>query len=88
MPRDNVPKAIEMMPKIEALGGETEVKLTALAPVCADGMDSVMISYWFKSTAALGNAIDNIGMPEEYQSIVTQASELGRLLRSRIVTMI
>ena len=45
MPRDNVPKAIEMMQKIEALGGETEVKLAALAPVFADGMDSVMISY-------------------------------------------
>jgi hypothetical protein len=88
MSRDNVPKAVEMMPEVEALGGETEVKLTALAPVFADGMDSVMISYWLKSTAALGNAIDNIGMSEEYQSIVTQASELGRLLRSRIVTMI
>ena len=88
MPRVNLEKAIEMMPEIEALGGESDVKLTALAPVFAEGMDRIMISYWYKSMEALGDGIDNVGMSDEFRSIVMRASKLGTLLRSRVVMMI
>ena len=37
---------------------------------------------------ALGDGIDNVGMSDEFRSIVMRASELGTLLRSRIVVMI
>jgi hypothetical protein len=56
--------------------------------VIADGLDRVIVSYWFKSMEALGNGIDNVGMSEEYQAAVIKASELGTLLRSRILVMI
>ena len=88
MPRANLPKAIEMMPEIEALGGESDVKVTAVAPVFAEGMDRIVISYWYKSMEALGDGIDTVGMSEEFQSIVMRASELGTLSRSRVVMII
>ena len=88
MPRANIAEAVGMMPDIEAMGKEMDVKLTSVAPVIADGLDRIMVSYWFKSMEALGNGIDNVGMSEEYQAAVMKASELGTLLRSRIVVMI
>ena len=88
MPRANIGEAVEMMPEIEAMGKEMDVKLTSVAPVIADELDRIIVSYWFKSMEALGNGIDNVGMSEEYQAAVMKASELGTLLRSRIVVMI
>ncbi len=88
MPRANLSKAIEMMPEIEAMGGATDFKLTAVTPAIADGLDRFVISYWFKSMEALGDGMDSVGMSDEYQSIVMRASELGTLSRSRVVMMI
>ena len=88
MPRGNLSKAIEILPEIEAMGSDFDIKVNGVVPVMANDLDRLMVVYWAKSLEALGNSIDHVGMSEAFQKKVVETSELGTLLRSRVLRMI
>lgn len=88
MPRGNLSKAIEILPEIEAMGSDFDIKVNGVVPVMANDLDRLMVVYWAKSLEELGNSIDHVGMSEAFQKKVVETSELGTLLRSRVLRMI
>ena len=82
--RKAMPKAIELLSKIEPLMDNVDSKILALRPIIADKMDSLFVVYYFSSIASMGEVIDNVGMSEEFQLLVNEANEYGKLVSSNV----
>lgn len=82
--RKSMPKAIELLSKIEPLMDNVDSKILALRPIIADKMDSLFVVYYFSSIASMGEVIDSVGMSEEFQLLVNEANEYGKLVSSNV----
>ena len=60
-------------------------KMLALRPIIADKMDTLFVVYYYSSIASMGEIIDRVGMSEEFQKIVNEASEYGTLTTSNVL---
>ena len=78
MPRSNMKKALEIIGEIDAMTTD-EWAISAAVPITGADMNSFLAAYQFKSFVIMGKCLDEIGMSEKMQDIVSRASELGTL---------
>ena len=85
MERKSMPKAIELLSKVDEIVQKEDSKMLALRPIIADKMDALFVVYYYSSIASMGEIIDRVGMSEEFQKIVNEASEYGTLTASNVL---
>ena len=83
-----MPKAIELLSKVDKIVQKEDSKMLALRPIIADKMDTLFIVYYYSSIASMGDIIDRVGMSEEFQKLVNEASEHGTLTASNVLVSI
>ena len=59
-----------------------EISVCGVLPVLSPEMDTMVAVYQFESMEDAGRLTDQVGMSSEFQQIVSQASELGTLIRA------
>ena len=88
LPRENLQDALSLLPEIEKLGKSHDFKMMAVVPVIADDLGRMVVAYYNKTMEDLGKTIDEVGMSEKFQKIVTKANTFGTLEKSRVVKII
>ena len=88
LPRENLQNALSLLPEIEMLGKSHDFKMMAVVPVIANDLGRMVVAYYSKTMEDLGRTIDEVGMSEEFQKIVTKANTFGVLEKSRVVKII
>ena len=88
LPRENLQDALSLLPEIEKLGKSHDFKMMAIVPVIADDLGRMVVAYYNKTMEDLGKTIDEVGMSEKFQKIVTKANILGTLEKSRVVKIV
>ena len=88
MDRKSMPEAIELLSKVDKIVQKEDSKMLALRPIIADKMDTLFIVYYYSSIASMGDIIDRVGMSEEFQKLVNEASEYGTLTASNVLVSI
>ena len=88
LPRENLQDALSLLPEIEKLGKSHDFKMMAVIPVIADDLGRMIVAYYNKTMEDLGKTIDEVGMSEKFQKIVTKANTFGTLEKSRVVKII
>ena len=86
--RENLQDALSLLPEIEKLGKSHDFKMMAIVPVIADDLGRMVVAYYNKTMEDLGKTIDEVGMSEKFQKIVTKANTLGTLEKSRVVKIV
>ena len=79
MKKDKMPMAMEMFEEVKGMCEKVDVNPVLLTPVTGDNMSSMIIAYGATSLEASGKAFDQMGMTEEFQSLVSRAAEFGEL---------
>ena len=79
MKKDKMPMAMEMFEEVKGMCEKVDVNPVLLMPVTGDNMSSMIIAYGATSLEASGKAFDQMGMTEEFQSLVSRAAEVGEL---------
>ena len=79
MKKDKMPMAMEMFEEVKGMCQKVDVNPVLLTPVTGDNMSSMIIAYGATSLEASGKAFDQMGMTEEFQSLVSRAAEVGEL---------
>ncbi len=85
MQRKSMPKAVELLSKVDEIVQKEDSKMLALRPVIADKMDALFVVYYYSSIASMGEIVDRVGMSEEFQKLVNEASEYGTLKSSNVL---
>jgi hypothetical protein len=88
LPRENLQDALSLLPEIEKLGKSHDFKMMAIVPVIADDLGRMVVAYYNKTMEDLGKTIDEVGMSEKFQKIVTKANTLGTLEKNRVVKIV
>ena len=88
LPRENIQDALSLLPEIEKLGKSHDFKMMAIVPVIADDLGRMVVAYYNKTMEDLGKTIDEVGMSEKFQKIVTKANTFGTLEKSRVVKIV
>ena len=88
LPRENLQDALSLLPEIEKLGKSHDFKMMAIVPVIADDLGRMVVAYYNKTMEDLGKTIDEVGMSEKFQTIVTKANTFGTLEKSRVVKIV
>jgi hypothetical protein len=88
LPRENLQDALSLLPEIEELGKSHDFKMMAIVPVIADDLGRMVVAYYNKTMEDLGKTIDEVGMSEKFQKIVTKANTFGTLEKSRVVKIV
>ena len=79
MKKDKMPMAMEMFEEVKGMCEKVDVNPVLLTPVTGDNMSSMIIAYGATSLEASGKAFDQMGMTEEFQSLISRAAEVGEL---------
>tara|TARA_X000001036_G_scaffold396918_1_gene398773 strand:- start:586 stop:1212 length:627 start_codon:yes stop_codon:yes gene_type:complete len=77
--KDKSQMVMEMFEKVKTMCEKVDVNPVLLVPVTGDNMSSMVIAYGATSLEASGKAFDQMGMTEEFQSLVSKAAEVGEL---------
>ena len=85
MNRKSMPKAIELLSKVDEIVQREDSKMLALRPIIADKMDALFVVYYYSSIASMGEIVDRVGMSEEFQKLVSEANEYGTLTSSNVL---
>ncbi len=85
MNRKSMPKAIELLSKVDEIVQKEDSKMLALRPIIADKMDALFVVYYYSSIASMGEIVDRVGMSEEFQKLVSEANEYGTLISSNVL---
>lgn len=88
VPRENLQNALSLLPEIEELGKSHDYKMMAVVPVIADDLGRLIVAYYSRTMEDLGRTIDEVGMSEQFQKIITKANTFGTLEKSRVVKII
>ena len=79
MKKDKMSMAMGMFEEVKRMCEKVDVNPVLLTPVTGDNMSSMIIAYGATSLEASGKAFDQMGMTEEFQSLVSRAAEVGEL---------
>jgi hypothetical protein len=85
MSREKAAEALALMPELDAVLKEHDIRLTVTVPVFSSDMARFIADYRYRSLAHLGAAIDGVGTSAEFQAIVNRVAALGSLTKSRVV---
>ena len=77
--KDKSQMVMEMFEEVKTMCEKVDVNPLLLVPVTGDNMSSMVIAYGATSLEASGKAFDQMGMTEEFQSLVSKAAEVGEL---------
>ena len=78
--RKHLSKAIDLVDQVSSLS--EDISVCGVPPVLSPEMDTMVAVYQFESMEDAGRLTDQVGMSSEFQQIVSQASELGTLIRA------
>ena len=84
--RENLQAAVAMVPDLQKMTAAANVNTTMWAPVIGSEMNRISVVYSAADLMALGNGVDEVGMSEAFQALVTEAAKLGTLDRSFIMS--
>lgn len=79
MKKNKTPMVMDMFEEVKEMCEKVDVNPTLLVPVTGENMSSVVIAYGATSLEASGKAFDQMGMTEEFQTLVSKAAEVGEL---------
>ena len=82
IPRENLSKAADMVPGIQEMLKGHDVNITMWVPVIAEDMKRLLVVYSAPDLKTLGKGTDEVGMTEQFQKMLVEASKLGTLDRS------
>ena len=82
MPRENLSKAAGMVPGIQKMLNDHGINISMWVPVIAEDMKRVLAVYSATDMKTLGKGIDEVGMTDEFQAMLVEASKLGTLDRA------
>jgi hypothetical protein len=82
--RSNLKAAIEMLPEARAAIHQ-DTGMLAVVPSIAPDMDQLSISYYADSLEQMGQNLDQYGMSEKFQAVVSKASQYGKLISSDVL---
>lgn len=85
--RGNLKAAIEMLPEAKA-AIEKDAGMLAVIPAIAPNMDQLSISYYADSLEHLGQSLDKYGVSDQFQAVVTKASQFGKLISSDVLVAV
>jgi hypothetical protein len=77
--RNKVADAVRMLAEVEKVFSKADVNVAGLLPVTSETMSSLSVSYQFRSMEHFGEALDTVGVTDEFQALVAKAAELGTL---------
>ena len=86
MGRENIPKAMDMMPKLKKILDPMDVDVMAGVPLISSDHEMAMIIYYFDSLEHWGKAVDKMIESSDFQSLLSEANELGTLTCSRLLS--
>ena len=82
--RSNLKAALDMLPEARA-AIHKDTGMLAVVPSIAPNMDQLSISYYADSLEQLGQNLDQYGMSEKFQAVVSKASQYGKLISSDVL---
>lgn len=82
--RSHLKAAIEMLPEAKA-AVHASTGMLAVVPTIAPIMDQLSISYYADSLEQMGQNLDQYGMSEKFQAVVSKASQYGKLISSDVL---
>ena len=85
--RSNLKAALGMLPEAKA-AIHKDTGMLAVIPVFAPEMDQLSISYYADSLEHMGQNLDEYGVSEAFQAVVTKASQFGKLLSSDVLVAV
>ncbi len=85
MPRENVTKAMEMMPRLEKIIGSLNIGVMAGVPIISSDHEMAMVIYYFNDLEHWGSSVDQMITSPDFQALVSDANELGTLTCSRLL---
>lgn len=85
--RHNLKAAIEMLPEAKA-AIHKGTGMLAVVPSIAPDMDQLSISYYADSLEQMGENLDQYGMSEKFQAVVSKASQYGKLISSDVLVAV
>ena len=88
LPRKNLSNAIAMVPNIETMFSKYDVTVSMWSPVIAEDMQKIYIAQFGVEIVAIGKAVDQVGLCKEFQAMLVDASKLGTLDRSWMMTSV
>lgn len=84
--RRNLKAALEILPEAKA-AIDPGTGMLAVIPVIAPDMAALSISYYADSLEQMGRNLDQYGMSEKFQAVVTKASQIGTLTSSDVLVV-
>lgn len=85
--RSNLKSAIAMLPEAKA-AIHKDTGMLAVIPTFAPKMDELSITYYAESLEQMGANLDEYGVSEKFQAVVSKASQYGKLLSSDVLVAI
>lgn len=85
--RSNLKSAIAMLPEAKA-AIHKDTGMLAVIPTFAPKMDELSITYYAESLEQMGSNLDEYGVSEKFQAVVSKASQYGKLLSSDVLVAI
>ncbi len=82
MPRANLATAAGMLADAQKMTAPHGVNITMWVPVIAAQMDRAYVVYSAADMVTLGKGTDNVGMTDDFQKMIMEASKLGTLDRA------
>ena len=79
MKKNKTSMVMDIFEEVRSMCEKVDVNPTLLVPVTGENMSSMVIAYGATSLEASGKAFDEMGMTEEFQTIVSKAAEVGEL---------
>ena len=85
--RNHLKDAIAMLPEARA-AIHKDTGMLAVIPSIAPDMNQLSIAYYADSLEQMGQNLDQYGMSEKFQAVVTKASQYGKLLSSDVLVAV
>jgi hypothetical protein len=85
--RGHLKDAIAMLPEARA-AIHNDTGMLAVIPSIAPNMNELSIAYYSDSLEQMGQYLDEYGMSEKFQAVVTKASQYGKLLSCDVLVAV
>ena len=70
MNRTSMPKAIELLSKVDEIVQKEGSKILAIRPIIVEKLDAIFVVYYYSSIASMGEIVDRVEMSEEFQKLI------------------
>ena len=87
MAREKIPEVIKLASRLDNIMSELDVGVAAVVPVLAEDHQVMAAIYRFKSISHWGDSVDKMMDSSDFQKLIDEANNLGRLKSSRLMTI-